>query len=96
MATTNLSVAATYNNMGIVYKAQGRHEEALVQYQKALEVFLVVYGQEHRAWPRPIVTLVLCTERRATSKTPFFSTKGRSRSKRACSAPSTGTWREAT
>ena len=25
----------------------GKHEEALVQYQKALEVFLAVHGQEH-------------------------------------------------
>ena len=27
--------------------SMGKHEEALVQYQKALEVFLTVYGQEH-------------------------------------------------
>ena len=25
----------------------GKHEEALVQYQKALEVFLAVHGPEH-------------------------------------------------
>ena len=35
--------------MGIanVYYSQGRYEEALVQYQKVLEVFLAVYVQEH-------------------------------------------------
>ena len=31
-------------NIGNVHGSQGRYEEALVQYQKALEVFLAVYG----------------------------------------------------
>ena len=33
--------------MGRVFGTQGRYEEALVQFQKALEVFLAVYGHEH-------------------------------------------------
>jgi tetratricopeptide (TPR) repeat protein len=33
--------------IGNVLYGMGKHEEALVQYQKALEVFLTVYGQEH-------------------------------------------------
>ena len=33
--------------IGNVLYRMGKHEEALVQYQKALEVFLAVYGQEH-------------------------------------------------
>ena len=41
------SAAKSYNNIGVVYKEQGKHEEALVQYQKALQVFLDVYSQEH-------------------------------------------------
>ena len=47
-------MAKTNKNMGSVYGTQGRYEEALVQLQKALEVFLAVYGQEDRAWPFPI------------------------------------------
>ena len=34
-------------NIGAVYERQGRYEEALVQYQQALAVFLAVHGQEH-------------------------------------------------
>ena len=126
-----LSVAATYNNMGMVYKRQGRHEEALVQYQRALEVFLVVYGQEHldvaksygnignvlddmgkpeealvqlrkglelkikilghehRLWLPHTTTWPLFTTARVGTKRRLFSTKRRSRSELACSAPST-------
>ena len=47
MATTTALVAETCSNMANVYYSQGRHEEALVQHQKALEVFLAVYGHEH-------------------------------------------------
>ena len=36
--------------IGNVYQRQGKYEQALVQHQKALEVFLAVYGQEHRSW----------------------------------------------
>ena len=46
-------MAATYHKIGIVYQKKGDLENALLQYQKALEVFLAVYGQEHRTWPRP-------------------------------------------
>ena len=41
-------VADSYNNIGGVYLQKGDLENALLQYQKALEVFLAVYGQEHR------------------------------------------------
>ena len=62
---------------------------AIDYYNRALEIDIKISGHDCRTWPRPIVTLVLCTKRRATSKTPFFSTKGRSRSEHACSARST-------
>ena len=40
-------MADTYTNIGNVCDSQGKCEEALVQFQKALEVFLAVYGHEH-------------------------------------------------
>ena len=40
-------MADTYNNIGVVYEEKGDLENALLQYQRALEVFLAVYGQEH-------------------------------------------------
>jgi len=40
-------LAQCYMGIGNVYERQGRYEEALVQYQKALEGFLALYGQEH-------------------------------------------------
>ena len=40
-------MAMSYANIGSVYDSQGKYEEALVQHQKALQVFLAVYGQEH-------------------------------------------------
>ena len=45
-------MADSYNNIGGVYLQKGDLENALLQYQKALEVFLAVYGQEHQcSWP---------------------------------------------
>ena len=41
-------LAQCYMRIGNVCYSQGRYEEALVIHQKALEVFLAVYGQEHR------------------------------------------------
>ena len=41
-------MAISYMNVGNVHGSQGRYEEALVQYQKALEVFLAAFGQEHQ------------------------------------------------
>ena len=35
------------SNIGLVYWKQGDLENALLQHQRALEVFLAVYGQEH-------------------------------------------------
>jgi len=44
-------VAKSYLGIGADYKSQGRYEEALVQYQKGLEVFLAVNGrQDHHSW----------------------------------------------
>ena len=40
-------VAGSYRNIGNVYDSQGRYEEALFHHQKALEVFLALFGQEH-------------------------------------------------
>ena len=33
--------------IGNVLRSMGKHEEALVEHHKALEVFLAVHGQEH-------------------------------------------------
>ena len=41
------AVAASYTNIGIVYKRQGQYERALEYYQKALEIYIKVSGQEH-------------------------------------------------
>ena len=46
-ARTILDVAKSYNNIGIVYKNQGKYEEALVQYSRALEIKTRVLGQDH-------------------------------------------------
>ena len=40
-------MATSYNNMATVYNSQGRHEEALVQHEKALEIRTRVFGSEH-------------------------------------------------
>ena len=40
-------MAALYDNIGSVYSKKGDLETALLQHQRALEVFLAVYGQEH-------------------------------------------------
>jgi len=40
-------VADSYHNIGIVYQEQGKGEEALDQYNKALEIKIWVYGQDH-------------------------------------------------
>jgi len=43
----NLHMANSHMGIANVYYSQGRYEEALVQYQKVLEVFLAVYVQKH-------------------------------------------------
>ena len=40
-------VAMTYNNMAIVYKKQGKYEEALAMYEKALSIKLKKLGDDH-------------------------------------------------
>ena len=40
-------VAASYNNIGVVYRSQGQYERALEYHQKALEIFIKVSGQDH-------------------------------------------------
>ena len=37
----------SYNNIGAVYIEKGDLENALLQYQRALEAFLAAHGQEH-------------------------------------------------
>ena len=41
------SVAIAYNNLGNIYRSQGKLEEALGAYSKALEIRLKVLGPEH-------------------------------------------------
>ena len=40
-------VAASYNNIGMVYRQQGKYEEALVQHTKSLDIGIRVLGHEH-------------------------------------------------
>ncbi len=47
MATSIPDVATSFNNIGIVYRQKGDLENALVQYQKALEIRTRVFGSEH-------------------------------------------------
>ena len=42
-----LSVAATYSNLGFVDRSQGKNEEARANYQKALDIRLKKLGQDH-------------------------------------------------
>ena len=40
-------VADTYNNIAIVYKKQGKYEEALEYYNKALTIYINKLGEDH-------------------------------------------------
>ena len=40
-------MAATYHNIGVVYQKKGDLENALLQYQRALEIRTRVFGSEH-------------------------------------------------
>ena len=40
-------VATTYNNMAIVYNDQGKYDEALAMYEKALSIRLKKLGDDH-------------------------------------------------
>ena len=37
----------SYGNLGNVYNSQGQYERALENYQKVLEIFIKVSGQDH-------------------------------------------------
>jgi len=43
-------VADNYNNLGNTHLAQARHKAALNDYQKALAIYLKVYGDMHPKW----------------------------------------------
>ena len=47
MATSIPDVASSFINIGVVYGKKGDHENALVQFQKALEIQTRVFGSEH-------------------------------------------------
>ena len=47
MDTSIPDVAASYNNIAIIYQKQGKYEEALEYYQKGLEIDIKVSGQDH-------------------------------------------------
>ena len=40
-------VADTYNNMAVVYRNQGKYEEALAMHEKALSIYLKKLGDDH-------------------------------------------------
>ena len=43
----HISVAATYNNMAVVYESQGHYERALESHQKSLDIKIRVLGHNH-------------------------------------------------
>jgi len=43
------STATFYNNIGSVYKSQGKYEKALEYYQKSLHSRIKIYGEENPA-----------------------------------------------
>jgi tetratricopeptide (TPR) repeat protein len=43
----NFNLASTYNNIGVVYKNQGRLEEALEMYMKCLNIKKAHYGDNN-------------------------------------------------
>ena len=50
----HMDVAASYLNIGEVYRHQGKYQEALEKYQQALEIQIrVLNGQDHMdpRWP---------------------------------------------
>ena len=40
-------MSTTYNNIAIFYKEHGKFDEALVEYQKRLDIMIRVLGHEH-------------------------------------------------
>ena len=42
-----MHAATSYGYIGTIYECQGRYEKALVQYRKAQEVYVAVYGDMH-------------------------------------------------
>ena len=43
----SLDVAASYNNIAIIYKNQGKYEEALEFYTKSLDIKTRIYGGDN-------------------------------------------------
>jgi hypothetical protein len=39
-----LDVATSYNNVAIIYRKQGKHEEALEMYTKSLDIMIRIHG----------------------------------------------------
>ena len=44
----HVDVAKSYNNMAVVYRAQGKYGEALELYEQSLAIRIKVFGKEHR------------------------------------------------
>ena len=54
----DLDVATTRNNIGEVYRHQGKFDEALQEYQKSLDVKIKVVGHDHRwSWPTTLIMI---------------------------------------
>jgi tetratricopeptide (TPR) repeat protein len=47
VATSIPDVAASYNNIAIIYKKQGKYEEALKVYTKSLDIKTRIYGGDN-------------------------------------------------
>ena len=63
--------------MGMVYKQQGRYEEALDYYHRSLDIKVRVVGHEHRTWPTAELALATSFIGWESTKRRLFSTRKR-------------------
>ena len=61
------SVATSLNNLGILYKNQGKYDEAEKMYKEALAIHKKVSGEEHPLQQQVSTILVYCTKTKAST-----------------------------
>jgi tetratricopeptide (TPR) repeat protein len=64
---TNKDVANTYNSTGVVYKAQGKYDQALEYYEKAIEIDLKTVGNNHPQTKSHIRNKEICQKAKANN-----------------------------